>query len=98
MPVAHRHYHTRIESPAKFGLQSRGLTSCIFEDRAFSANADIMLRYVFGAPCRDETGQRLTRDPGTWEIDDVRVAKQVVQKRLNAFEGIRAAKLKENDP
>jgi hypothetical protein len=56
------------------------------------------MRHVFG-PCRgNQPRQGLPRDACKWEVDDVRIAEQVVQERPDAFQAIRSTELKENHP
>ena len=57
-----------------------------------------MMRYVSRTRRGNQPRERLPRDSCTWEIDDVRIAEQVVQERPDAFQGIRSTELKENHP
>jgi hypothetical protein len=46
----------------------------------------------------DELRQRLARDSSEGKIDNIRVAEQVVEERLDTLRGIRPTQLKQNYP
>jgi hypothetical protein len=50
-----------------------------------------MASYMFGATGRDQPGKGLARDPGEREVDNIRVAEEIIEKGLNSFDGIRSA-------
>jgi hypothetical protein len=51
-----------------------------------------------GAGGRDQLGQGLAPDAGKREINDIGVAKEVVQKRFDRFQRVGSTELKENYP
>src|SRR5207249_10098224 len=94
MPIAHGHGHASIEIPVELAFEGNSLAPGKFEQRRFAADAGIMMRHVFGAPGGNQPGQWLSRDPRKRKVDDIRIAKQIVEKGLNGLDRVRAAKLK----
>jgi hypothetical protein len=44
--------------------------------------------HMLGAARRDELGERQAGNPGEGKVDDVGVAEEVVEKRLDRLEGV----------
>ena len=97
MPVAHGHNDTRVESAAQFAFQRGGLPQGKFENRRAATDFRIMAAYVACARPGNQTRQGPPRDGGQGEIDDIRVAEEVVEKGLDGVDGIRATQLKQYD-
>jgi hypothetical protein len=57
-----------------------------------------MVPHMPRARRRNQARQRLPRNARERKVDDIRIAKQIVEERFDGFEGIRPAKLKKNDP
>jgi hypothetical protein len=57
-----------------------------------------MMPHVPRSRARNQARQRLPRNARERKVDDIRIAKQIVKKRLDGLEGIRPAKLKKNHP
>ena len=98
VPVTHRDGDARVEVVAEFGLERRRLPPGVLEDRAAAADFRVVMRHVFGTGCGDQPRQGLAGDACKWEIDDVGIAEQVVQERLDIFQAIGPTELKENHP
>ena len=86
MPIAHADGHAGVEVRAEGLLQGLRLAPGELQDRALAADLGIVMGHVFGPARGDQARQRLPRDAGEGKIDDIRIAKKVVQKRLNGFE------------
>ena len=57
-----------------------------------------MMFYFFGAGGGDQLGERAAPDAGEREVNDIRVAKQVIKKRLDGFQRVGSSKLEQNYP
>src|SRR5690349_15494651 len=55
-----------------------------------------MMRHVSGPPARNQLRQRLARDASEREIDNVGIAKKVVEEWLDGLQRIRPAQLKQH--
>src|SRR6476659_9940475 len=57
-----------------------------------------MMSDFFGAGGGDQLGERAAPDAGEREVNDIRVAKQVIKKRLDGFQRVGSSKLEQNYP
>ena len=97
MPVAHGHNYTRVETAAQFAFQRRGLPQGKFENRRTAPDFRIVAAHVTCARPGNQPRQGPPRDGGQREIDNIRVAEEVVEKWLDGVHGIRTTQLKQND-
>ena len=97
VPVTHRDGHVRPIF-AQFRLEGRRLPAGYSRDRTPATDFRVVICTCLACveAIIHANGWRAIRANG--EIDDVRIAEQVVQERPDALQGIRAAELKENDP
>jgi hypothetical protein len=51
-----------------------------------------------GAPRRNESSQGLAGQPSEREVDDIRIAEEVIEERLNRLKGVWPAQLEEDYP
>jgi hypothetical protein len=51
-----------------------------------------------GTPRRDESSQRLAGQPSKREVDDIGIAEEVIEERLDRLKGVRPAQLEEDYP
>jgi len=77
-------------------LESIRLPASELQDRAPAPDFCVVVRDMFGAPGGNDSRQGLARQPREREIDDVRIAEQVIQKGPYALQGIWSPELKEN--
>src|SRR5579871_6551928 len=99
MPVAHGYETVRVDTlAAQFNLESPSLLLGVATDRRASANRRVVMLDFAGPGRRDQLCKRFAADSRKWEVDDIRIAKQVVKKRLNRLQSVRPAKLEENYP
>ncbi len=98
MPVAHRDYHTCVEFAAQHGFQRFGLAARELQNRRFASDLGVVMRHMACAAHRDDLGQRLPRNLSEGKVDDIRIAKKVVEKRLDRLERVRSAELKQHYP
>ena len=98
VPIPHRHHHPRVEFRPERRFQRCCLPRGVLQDRTPPADLRVVMLHVARPRGGDQLRQRLPRDPGEREIDDVRVAKQVVKERFDTLQRIRPAQLKKNYP
>src|SRR5205085_11168847 len=93
-PRRHGDDHARIHLASKFLFQRYSLAAREFHYRRLAANVAVMVRHMLGPPRRDQSRQRLPCNLREREINDVRIAKQIVEKGLNGRERVGPAQLK----
>src|SRR5258708_21241816 len=87
----------RRNVPVELNLQGSRLSICEIEDGGFSADCTVMIGDFLRAPGRDKFRQRLPGQKRARKIDDVGVAKQVVEEWPDRIERIGAPELKCHD-
>jgi hypothetical protein len=80
MPVAHRHYYPGIETGPELALQRSGLPLGMLENRRTSPDLGVMAAHVTCPRTSDQTRQGPAGYGGEREVDNIRVAEQVVKK------------------
>src|SRR5579871_2166270 len=99
MPVPHGHEAVSVDAFfSQGGFQRAGLAFSVRTDRGASADRGVMMLHFSRARGRDQLGERLTSDAGKREVDNVRVAEEVVKEWLDRFQRVGSAELKENYP
>ena len=98
MPIAHGHHHARHERFAEFRLQRPRLPRRHLADGRLAADFLIVLADFARAPRGNQPRQGLARQPRKREVDDVGVAKQVIEKRFDGVERVGPAQLKQYHP
>src|ERR1700689_4078254 len=99
MPVAHGHKTVSIDTlPAQFGLKRPRLPFRVPPDRRTAADGGVVVLPFARARSRNQLGKRLASDAGEREVNNVRVAEKVVQKRFDRFQRVGSAQLKEDYP
>ena len=90
---------TRASNSARSAcFERRRLALGEFQDGALAADFGVVMRHVSGAPRSDQARQRLARDARERKVDNIRIAEQIVEERLDGFERIRPAQLKQHHP
>ncbi len=99
MPIAHRHETTSVDSLCfKRSFKGARLTFRKAPDGRAAPDYRIMVLDFFSAGGGDQLGERTAPDAGEREVNDVRVAKQVIKKRLDGFQRVGSAQLEQNYP
>ena len=86
MPIAHGHHHARYERLGKLGLERPRLPRRYLADRRLTADLLIVRAHFGGAAGRYEACQGFAGQAGKGEVDDVGVAKQVIEKGFDGVE------------
>ena len=97
MPVAHGHHGSRGNVNAQGHIERSRLLLGETPDRRASANFSVMFAHHLRASSGDQFCQRLAREKRSGKIDDVWIAKEIVEKRLDGRLRVGAAQLKQND-
>lgn len=99
MPIAHRDETTSVDSLC-FKCSFKGASLAFSEPpyRRTAPDHGIVVFNFSGAGGGDQFGERTAPDAGEREVDDVRVAKQVIKKRLDGFQRVGSSELEQNYP
>src|SRR5579863_8296463 len=96
MPVTHRYDgaggNVRLES----GFERAGLLFREAANGGTAADFHVVLADYFGARGGNEFGDGFAREEGAGKIDDVWIAEEVVEKRLDRGLTVRATELKQD--
>jgi hypothetical protein len=98
MPVTHGYENARLERIAQLAFEPAGLKFGQFAEGRPAANQGIVFLDSLGTPRRNKSSQRLAGQPSKREVDDIRIAEEVIEERLDRLKGVRAAQLKEDYP
>jgi hypothetical protein len=98
MPVTHGNENARLESTAQLAFQPARLELCQLADRRLAANLRIVFLDSLRAPRRYKPSQRLASQSRKREVDDIRIAEEVVEERLYCLKGVRSTQLEEDYP
>ena len=99
MPITHRHKAVRIDSLApQFMFQGARLAFSIRTDGRSASNAGIVMLHLAGTRSGNQLSEGSTTDSGEREVDNIGVAEEVIEERLDRFQRVGSAELKENYP
>ena len=93
MPVAHGHYDAGIEGGSEFPFEGGGLLEGEIEDGGTAADFRIVVADMTGARLGDQASERAPGNGSEGEVDDIRVAEEVVEKGFDGVDGIGASEL-----
>jgi hypothetical protein len=97
MPVAHGHKTPGLESGAgQPQLEGAGLLLGEAPNRGSASYNRVMMLNFSGTGAGNEFRQRSASDAGEWKIDNIGVAKQVIQEGLNRLQRVGSAKLEKH--
>src|SRR5579863_6464338 len=99
MPVAHGDEASRVQSlTSEFAFACARLPFGIRPDRRPYANGCVVvLDHPRASPC-NQLCKRLGAKAGKREVNDIGIAEEVIKKRLDRFQRVGSAELKENYP
>ena len=97
MPVPHGDHHPDVKIGAQRPFQGRGLPPCQIQNRRPFADPCVVLLHAGGAAPRNGPRQRAPEEKCQREVDDIGIAKQVVEKRFHRRKRIGASELQEHD-
>src|SRR3984885_10648321 len=99
MPVPHGHETPRVYSLiSQFSLKGARLALRVRQNRGSSPNGRVVMLHFACASGRDQFGQRFSPEAGEGKVNNIGVAKEVVQKRFDCFQLVGSTELKENYP
>jgi hypothetical protein len=98
MPVTHGYENTRLERMAQLAFEPAGLKFRQFAEGRPAANLGIVFLDSPGTPRRNKSSQRLAGQPSKREVDDIGIAEEVIEERLDRLKGVRPAQLEEDYP
>src|SRR5581483_8784057 len=98
MPVAHRDYAARVHARlAQLGFQRRRLLLGVPANGRSAADHFVMMRNFLRSRGRDQAREGPPPEAREGEINDVGIAEEVIEERLNRLERLRSAELEEHD-
>ena len=96
VPVSHGYENLCFKSLIQLAFQGAGLCGGIFENRRFAPDLCIVTLDFPGSVGGNQFRQGLSGNFGKREVDDIGIAKQVIEERFNGLHRIRTSQLEKH--